>query len=542
MIAPDRRARTQLWSHLRVLVIDLESCVHGGRHRIVSGAALSLVGGKVTRTWHQLYVNPGVPIDAITQSKHGITDDKVKDAPSFSEIAPTLLPHLIQAPGEVLILCAHNARFDIPLLRAELEKAGQTLPDLPVLDTMGAFPPLVRVAPAGRGLEHLAAELGITNHGPHSALGDARAAAEAAAILLDRAADAGYFTIGRLLAKLEAGRTATLRFSRPAELEPTLLPVLSAAHRALDVRPLDPGADQTEIATWLATVEDCARLHCPNLARRVETAGPPGAVLLPLLVERLRIVAGDGDHAAAATLLGALLRRVGELAPATTGHPNTALRTAAAALDSEIALLVAAHKRCVHPNLCPECLVGEPCPLDIWRLAVAPLVLVGAKLASRSASYLPTTGVRQRSIFRTLREDGHEALADAGLRLVWRQLKAAGQNDVADATARVAISEGSLDPEVAEAYALALAVAGRKADLDAGLAVCDRVLAIADKDSSDPAWRGLEVRRSQIGGRLRRLAGRTDGAGNPIRRHHPAKPHRVRVPRFLRPGMIEPTS
>lgn len=540
IIEPDRRARAQMWTRLRVLVIDLESCVHAGQHRIISGAALSLVGGKVVDTWHELYINPGVPIDPFTQRRHKITDELVKDAPSFAGVAPGLLPHLVQAPGETLVLCAHNARFDIPLLRVELEKVGETLPDLPVLDTMGAFPPLAGVNPAGKGLEHLLDELRITNAQPHAALADARATAEAAAYLLDRAADAGYFTVSRLLAKLEAGRAATLRFSRPAEAEPALLPVLSPAHVAADAISLAAVPSEEALEAWLASVEACANLHCPNLAERVESAGPPGAVLLPLLLERLRVLAGGDDHAAVATLLAALLTRVGELPPAKIGQPIQAMRTAAAGFHDQVEPLLGAHARCVHPVLCPACLIGEPCPLDVWRLCLAPLLLSGAKLVARAEGYLHTTGGRTSGGFSSLRASGHLALADAGLRLVWRDLKQARQHDVADATARIAIRLGSLDPEIAEAYAIALSAAGRKPDLDAGLALCDRVLATGDKASTDPAWLGLKVRRSQIRGRLRRLEGRTDGAGNPIRRHHPANPRRVRTPRFMRPGGTQP--
>lgn len=528
MTEADRRARAQMWTRLRVLVIDLESTVHGGRHRIVSGVALSLVGGKVTSTWHQLHVNPGVPIDAMTQRKHRITDDMVKDAPSFAAVAPSLLPHLVQAPGEVLVLCAHNARFDIPLLRTELEKAGHALPDLPVLDTMGAFPPLVGVFPAGRGLEHLGDELRVTNSDRHSALGDARATAEAAAILLDRAADAGYFTISRLLAKLEAGRAATLRFSRPAEMEPALVPVLSPEHQATDAIPLASVPDAMTLATWLASVEDCAMLHCPNLASRVEAAGPSGAVLVPLLIDRLRTISAGEDHAAVATLLGALLTRVSEIVPAATEPAKQVARTTAIALDDLVAPLLQAHPRCAHPRLCPDCLVGDPCPLDMWRHRLAPMVLSTVKLVARASNFLPTFGSQGRGTYWALRTSGHEQLADAGLRLILRTLRDAGQNDVADATAQRALAGGSLDAEVAQDYALAVSVGGRKPDLEAGLPICDRVLAVGSSESTDPARLGLEVRQAQIRGRLRRL----EEAG---RRHHPINPRRVRTPRFLRP-------
>lgn len=58
------------------------------------------------RTFHR-FVNPErlIPPDAIRV--HGITDDKVKDAPKFAEIVHDLMEFIGDAP-----VIAHNARFD----------------------------------------------------------------------------------------------------------------------------------------------------------------------------------------------------------------------------------------------------------------------------------------------------------------------------------------------------------------------------------------------------------------------------------------------
>ena len=68
--------------------------------------------------WSTL-VYPGVPIPAEIQWLTGITNDMVRAAPSFSEIAQQVFDRLDGA-----IFVAHNARFDYGFLRAEFNRAG----------------------------------------------------------------------------------------------------------------------------------------------------------------------------------------------------------------------------------------------------------------------------------------------------------------------------------------------------------------------------------------------------------------------------------
>jgi DNA polymerase-3 subunit epsilon len=65
-------------------------------------------------------VNPGMPIPPKASAIHGITDEDVKDSPSFKEIARELTRFL-----EGCDLAGYNSnRFDIPLLVEELLRAG----------------------------------------------------------------------------------------------------------------------------------------------------------------------------------------------------------------------------------------------------------------------------------------------------------------------------------------------------------------------------------------------------------------------------------
>jgi DNA polymerase-3 subunit epsilon len=59
------------------------------------------------------------PIPPFIQQLTGISDDMVRDAPSFASLAPALFERL---DGKLFV--AHNASFDRGFLRAEFERAG----------------------------------------------------------------------------------------------------------------------------------------------------------------------------------------------------------------------------------------------------------------------------------------------------------------------------------------------------------------------------------------------------------------------------------
>jgi DNA polymerase-3 subunit epsilon len=71
---------------------------------------------------HKL-INPQIPIPKASSDIHGITDEKVKDAPVFKEVANELKQFIDNAD-----LSGYNSnRFDIPLLMEEFLRAGIVL-------------------------------------------------------------------------------------------------------------------------------------------------------------------------------------------------------------------------------------------------------------------------------------------------------------------------------------------------------------------------------------------------------------------------------
>lgn len=112
-------------------------------------------------------LNPGMPMHPDVIAIHGITNEMVKDAPSFGDILPRLLTLL-----DGCVLVAHNAEFDLSFLRCETQSCGLRLPDYPVVDTLKLARKNGRFHRNNLGV--IAAALGINAEGAHRAMADVR--------------------------------------------------------------------------------------------------------------------------------------------------------------------------------------------------------------------------------------------------------------------------------------------------------------------------------------------------------------------------------
>lgn len=103
-----------------IIFFDLETTgINVAVDRIVelSYLKIDLSGNELSRT---IRVNPGIPIPKQASEIHGITDEDVKDSPTFNEIAKTIVHEF-----EGCDLAGYNSvRFDIPLLAEEFLRAG----------------------------------------------------------------------------------------------------------------------------------------------------------------------------------------------------------------------------------------------------------------------------------------------------------------------------------------------------------------------------------------------------------------------------------
>src|SRR5215203_847532 len=112
-------------------------------------------------------INPGVPIPAEIQWLTGITNDMVRSAPSFADIAQPLFDRL-----EGAIFVAHNARYDYGFVRAEFRRAGLSY----AAKTLCTVRLSRHLYPdrAPHTLDAIIERFGLYGETRHRALGDAR--------------------------------------------------------------------------------------------------------------------------------------------------------------------------------------------------------------------------------------------------------------------------------------------------------------------------------------------------------------------------------
>ncbi len=151
-------------------VLDVETA-NRANNSICSIGLVRVVNGYIADEFYSL-VNPEDHFDMLNISIHGITPNVVADAPTFGELYPVLKPYL-----ERTVVVAHNATFDLSVLRMNLIRYGIYAHEYPYVCTVAtakrAFPHLKR-----RNLAALSHYLDITLEHHHHALDDAKAAQE----------------------------------------------------------------------------------------------------------------------------------------------------------------------------------------------------------------------------------------------------------------------------------------------------------------------------------------------------------------------------
>ncbi|GIZ52292.1 exonuclease domain-containing protein [Noviherbaspirillum aridicola] len=103
----------------RLAFVDLETTGGAASLDRITEVGIVEVDEDGVREWSSL-VNPEMPIPPYIQSLTGITDDMVREAPTFAEIAAVIARRL-----EDRIFIAHNARFDYGFLRQAFRRTGR---------------------------------------------------------------------------------------------------------------------------------------------------------------------------------------------------------------------------------------------------------------------------------------------------------------------------------------------------------------------------------------------------------------------------------
>ena len=170
-------------------VVDVETTGMSARGADrITEIAIVHVDGETRRVAFDSLVNPGRRIPPFITRLTGIDDALVAGAPRFAEVADRVLAAL---QGRVFV--AHNARFDLSFLRAELERACDVVFRPQQLCTVRLSRVLVPEL-RRRNLDSVIDWFGITTDQRHRAAGDAIATAEVLGRLLGRAAERGVGT------------------------------------------------------------------------------------------------------------------------------------------------------------------------------------------------------------------------------------------------------------------------------------------------------------------------------------------------------------
>ncbi|MGV8879354.1 MAG: exonuclease domain-containing protein [Sphingobacteriaceae bacterium] len=175
-------------------IVDIETTGgHASAHGITEVAVVIHDGNKVTERYQTL-INPGMIIPDFIQSLTGITNEMVRNAPAFREVAESIFALLSDK-----VFVAHNVNFDYSFLHHHLAAAGFDL-QCKKLCTVRLGRKIMPGLPS-YSLGKLCRHLAIPNEGRHRAMGDADATTVFFSMLLNSDTDGHIETSLRLKSK-----------------------------------------------------------------------------------------------------------------------------------------------------------------------------------------------------------------------------------------------------------------------------------------------------------------------------------------------------
>lgn len=159
---------------MRQIVWDVETTgTSFATDRIVEIGAVEIVDFIPTGRTYQQYFNPQHPVSPGAFGVHGLSNDFLKGFPTFKRKYKEFLEFIGDSP-----LVAHNGKFDIGMLNAELARLGMPPLENPLIDTL----PLARRVKRGglHNLDALCSHYGVdtTRRTKHGALLDSEILAE----------------------------------------------------------------------------------------------------------------------------------------------------------------------------------------------------------------------------------------------------------------------------------------------------------------------------------------------------------------------------
>lgn len=168
------------------------------KDEIVQIGALRVLNGRLIEGEEfDTLVDPEREIPQASTRVHGINNDMVRGAPVIAKAAAAF--HLFASDA---VIVAHNAPFDMAFLRRHAQAAKVHWDDHPILDTV-LLSAVIFGASVPHTLDALCDRLDITIPTAlrHTALGDARATAEALVKMIPILQAQGYSTLGEVIAQ-----------------------------------------------------------------------------------------------------------------------------------------------------------------------------------------------------------------------------------------------------------------------------------------------------------------------------------------------------
>ncbi|MFZ1830240.1 MAG: exonuclease domain-containing protein [Candidatus Competibacteraceae bacterium] len=164
---------------------------------IISIGAVRIVNQRLLRydTYEQL-IDPKRPIDSMSQTIHGISNEMLRGQPTINEVLPLFQEYCADA-----VLVGHNAAFDMRFLQLKETQTGVRFTQ-PVLDTL-LLSEVLHPHQESHALEAIAARLGVTVLARHTALGDALVTGEVFLRMIPLLAAQGIRTLGDARAATE---------------------------------------------------------------------------------------------------------------------------------------------------------------------------------------------------------------------------------------------------------------------------------------------------------------------------------------------------
>ena len=107
---------------MREIILDTETTGLDPKmgHRLVEIGAVELINHTPTGVNYQTYINPERDVDPGAQEIHGLTNEFLKQHPTFGDISAEFIDFLSNST-----LVIHNAPFDLAFINMELNRLGE---------------------------------------------------------------------------------------------------------------------------------------------------------------------------------------------------------------------------------------------------------------------------------------------------------------------------------------------------------------------------------------------------------------------------------